>query len=256
MLGILRRSILVMLVAAAAPIAAFAQDGSASRDAVSEAAAKLLNDGRVNEARILLARALRATTDPDQQDVYRLDTGDAYLFDGQYREAARTYNAVLTGRAGSTNDNLARRADRGLALVDAFQGRSARAATHYAAALRGAGLRDTIEMLVLTNQHDSAMKALDRLAASSSDRNTTQFAQAFRGLSWMMAGHCTQALPEIAKAPDQNRPIPLAVRGRCAMKHGQRTEALALRDSVLKQPVPDPYASPMLIARDAARKIE
>ena len=40
------------------------------------------------------------------------------------------------------------------------------------------------------------------------------------------------------------------------MKHGQRTEALALRDSVLKQPVPDPYASPMLIARDAARKIE
>ena len=109
-------------------------------------------------------------------------------------------------------------------------------------------------MLVITSQHDSALKALDRLARQNPD--AAQFIHAFRGLSWMMAGHCTQALPEIAKAPHQDRPVPLAVRGRCASKHGQRTDALALRDSVLKQKVPDPFAWYVLIARDAARKIE
>ena len=83
-----------------------------------------------------------------------------------------------------------------------------------------------------------------------------QFAQAFRGLSWMTAGHCTQALPEIAKAPHQDRPVPIAVRGRCALKHGRRIDAMALRDSVLKQQVPDPFAWYVLIARDAARKIQ
>jgi hypothetical protein len=111
-------------------------------------------------------------------------------------------------------------------------------------------------MLVLTMQHDSALKAIDRFAASRHDTNGTQFVQAFRGLSWMMAGHCTQALPEVAKAPQQDRPVPIAVRGRCAMKHGQRVDALAMRDSVLKHQVADPFAWTVLIARDAARKIE
>jgi tetratricopeptide (TPR) repeat protein len=252
MLATLYRTMLAALLGLTTASAAFAQDGP-SRDAVSEAAAKLLNDGRVNEARILLARAMRETDDPARQALYRLDMGDAYLYNGQYQEASREYRAVLSANAIG---DLARRAHHGLALVDAFTGRSARAATHYRAALPGATLRDTIEMLVMTDQHDSAMKALDRLASSSSAPEVTQYVLAFRGLSWMMAGHCTQALPEIAKAPMQDRPLPFAVRGRCAMKHGQRSDALALRDSVLKLAAPDPYASQVLIARDVARKIE
>jgi hypothetical protein len=249
------RATIGALIVVAATGAARAQDAVA-RDSVSTVAAKLVNEGRVTEARILLVRAMRASTDPARQATYRLDIGDGYLFDGNYQEASRAYHSVLTSGHAPGTSELARRAHRGLALVDAFDGRSARAATHYAAALQGATLRDSIEMFVMTNQHDSAMKALDRLAASSGGPQATQYVQAFRGLSWMMAGHCTQALPEIAKAPDQSRPIPLAVRGRCAMKHGQRPEALVLRDSVLKSPMPDPYAWPMLIARDAARKIE
>jgi hypothetical protein len=40
------------------------------------------------------------------------------------------------------------------------------------------------------------------------------------------------------------------------MKHGQRIPALAMKDSVMKQSVPDPFAWYVLIARDVARKIE
>jgi Tfp pilus assembly protein PilF len=227
------------------------------RDSVGGVAAGLLNNGRANEARIELMRALRASNDPAQKATYRLELGDTFLFEGKYGEAARSYNEVLAGSEAVTVDSLVRWAHHGLALIDAFNGRSARAASHYGDALKGpTSLRDTIEMLVLTSQHDSALKAIDRLAAAQTDANAKQFIQAFRGLTWMMSGHCTQALPEIAKAPNQDRPVPLAVRGRCAIKHGQRVEALALRDSVLKAKVPDPFAWYVLIARDAARRIE
>jgi hypothetical protein len=178
------------------------------------------------------------------------------VYGGQYDTASRAYNAILSHENVAPEGNLARDAHHGLALIEAFNGRSGRAATHYTYSLRGGTLRDTVEMLVMTNQNDSAQKALDRLAASSSDAENRQYVQAFRGLSWMMAGHCTQALPEIAKAPHQDRPIPIAVQGRCAMKHGQRTDALQLKDAVLKRPVPDPYSWTVLIARDTARKIE
>jgi hypothetical protein len=60
----------------------------------------------------------------------------------------------------------------------------------------------------------------------------------------------------MAKAPRQDRPVPIAIRGRCAIKHGERVPAMAVRDSVLKTPVADPFAWTVLIARDAARKIE
>jgi tetratricopeptide (TPR) repeat protein len=253
---IIRRTALVILIATAAARSAAGQSEGAGRDSVVSAAAKLLDEGRVNEARILLLRAMRASTDPTKKAEYRIAIGDAFLYDGQYDEASRAYNAVLTRGEIPASGILAREAHHGLALVDAFNGRSARAATHYAAALAGGTLRDTIEMLVMTNQSDSAIKALDRFAASNPGLQNLQFVQAFRGLSWMMAGHCTQALPLIAKAPQQDRPIPLAVRGRCALKHGQRPQALMLKDSVLKQPMPDPFSWTMLIARDAARKIE
>jgi tetratricopeptide (TPR) repeat protein len=252
-----RRLALMGLIGMSATRAAAQRAGTTMRDSVGDAAAALLTKGRANEARITLLRAMRDTRSPELRATYRLELGDSFLYDGQYQEAAKAYNAVLGGRDSVHVDSLVRWAHHGLALVDAFNGRSARSATHYAEALRGPStLRDTIEMLVLTTQHDSALRAIDRFAATHRDSNATQFAQAFRGLSWMMAGHCTQALPEVAKAPHQDRPVPIAIRGRCAGKHGQRVDALAMRDSVLKHQVADPFAWTVLIARDAARKID
>lgn len=250
-------SIAMVAVATLASPAAAQRAGTTTRDATGDAAAALLNQGRANEARITLLKAMRASTSPEQQALYRLELGDTFLYEGRYGEASRAYTAVLSGKDSVGVDSLIRWAHHGLALVDAFNGRPARAATHYAAALRGpTTIRDTIEMLVLTAQHDSALRAIDRFASSHHEPSALQFAQAFRALSWMMSGHCTEALPEIAKAPQQDRPVPIAIRGRCAIKHGQRVDALAMRDSVLKKQVADPFAWTVLIARDAARKIE
>ena len=253
------RAVAIAMVAAvslASPAAA-QRAGTTNRDSIGDAAAALLSQGRANEARITLLRAMRASTSPEQQALYRLELADSFLYEGKYQEASRAYTAVLSGKDSVGVDSLIRWAHHGLALVDAFNGRPARAATHYAAALHGpTTIRDTIEMLVLTAQHDSALRAIDRFAASHREPSAVQFAQAFRALSWMMSGHCTEALPEIAKAPQQDRPVPIAIRGRCAIKHGQRVNALAMRDSVLKHQVADPFAWTVLIARDAARKIE
>ena len=252
-------AIVIVITAACLTSPAAAQRaGTAKRDSTGDAAAALLNQGRANEARITLLNAMRASTSQEQKALYRLELGDTFLYEGKYQEASRAYSAVLSGKDSVQVDSLIRWAHHGLALIEAFNGRPTRAATHYAEALRSATstIRDTIEMLVLTVQHDSAMRVLDRFAASHKEPNALQFSQAFRGLSWMMSGHCTQALPEIAKAPQQDRPVPIAIRGRCAIKHGQRVDALAMRDSVLKQQVADPFAWTVLIARDAARKIE
>ena len=260
MYEMIRRAALVGMMIASPAAATFAQGtldgGGQARDSVVTMAAQLLEAGRGNEARILLLKAMRASTDPTQTAEYRIRLGQVDLYDGQYDAASRAFNAVLTRGNASPTGDLARAAHHGLALVEAFNGRSARAAAQYAQALRGGTLRDTIEMLAMTNQNDSAQKALDRLAATSAGKQDAQSVQVLRGLSWMMAGHCTQALPAIAKAPQQDQPIPVAVRGRCAAKHGQRPEGLALRDAVLKQANPDPFAWTTLIARDAARKIE
>lgn len=258
MLGIPHRGIIAIALAGTLAAPAQAQRaGTTMRDSVGDAAAALLSEGRANEARITLLQAMRAARTPELRATYRLEVGNTFLYDGNYQEASRAYNAVVSGRDSVRVDSLVRWAHHGLALVDAFNGRTARAATHYAEALRGPStIRDTIEMLVLTAQHDSALKAIDRFAVAHRDSNALQFTHAFRALSWMMAGHCTEALPEIAKAPHQDRPVPIAIRGRCAGKHGQRVDALAIRDSVLKRQVADPFAWTVLIARDASRKIE
>lgn len=253
------RSMAIAIIAAAAMTspAAAQRAGTTMRDSIGDAAAALLRDGRANEARITLLGAMRASTSHEAKALYRLELADTFLYEGRYGEASRAYTAVLSGKDSVHVDSLIRWAHHGLALVDAFNGRPARAATHYAAALRGpTTIRDTIEMLVLTSQHDSALRAIDRFAATHKEPSAVQFAQAFRALSWMMSGHCTEALPAIAKAPQQDRPVPIAIRGRCAIKHGQRVDALAMRDSVLKYQVADPFAWTVFIARDAARKIE
>ena len=253
-----RRAAIAIAAATVMTAPAMAQRaGTTMRDSIGDAAAALLNQGRANEARITLLKAMRASTSPEQQALYRLELGDTFMYEGKYGEASRAYTAVLSGKDSVRVDSLIRWAHHGLALVDAFNGRPALAASHYAEALRGpTSIRDTIEMLVLTAQHDSALRALDRFAATHKEPSALQFNYAFRSLSWMMSGHCTEALPEIAKAPQQDRPVPIAIRGRCAIKHGQRVDALAMRDSVLKHQVADPFAWTVLIARDAARKIE
>ncbi|HEY2376669.1 MAG TPA: tetratricopeptide repeat protein [Gemmatimonadaceae bacterium] len=258
MFGLIHRSAIVTLAVTTLGMTAHGQRaGTTGRDSIGDAAAALLNEGRTNEARMTLLRAMRGTTRPDLLVTYRLELGDTFVYEGKFQPASQAYNMVISGHDAAGVDSLVRWAHHGLALIDAFNGRLDRAVNHYADALKGRGtLADTIEMLVLTAQHDSAIKAIDRLVASRKDENALQFAQAYRGLSWMNAGHCTQALPEIAKAPHQDRPIPQAVRGRCASKHGQRVDALAIKDSVLKQHVPDPFAWSVLIARDVARKIQ
>jgi len=249
---------LIAVITTPAPAQRGPRAGTTTRDSVGNVAVGLINEGRTNEARIALLSAMRATNSNELKATYRLELGDTFLYDGKYEDAARAYNLVLAGRDSVAVDSLIRWAHHGLALIDAFDGRPARAASHYAQALRGKSLADTIEMLVLTAQHDSALKAIDRFAASrgESGAGAMQFVQSYRALSWMLAGHCTEALPEIAKAPQQDRPVPIAIRGRCAMKHGQRIPGLAMRDSVLKAQATDPFAWTVLIARDAARKIE
>lgn len=257
MFGILHRGYVVLGLSVLGFRAEAQRAGTTNPDSVGSAAAALINQGRTNEARIVLLKAMRETTAPELVATYRLELGNSFLFDGKFADASRAYNAVISGQDAVSVDSLIRWAHRGLALIDAFNGRPDRAIGHYASALRGRGtLADTIEMLVLTAPNDSAIRAIDRFAAARKDENGLQFSQVYRGLSWMNAGHCTQALPEIAKAPHQDRPIPMAIRGRCASKHGERVSAMAIRDSVMRQPVPNPFAWSVLIARDAARKIQ
>jgi Tfp pilus assembly protein PilF len=257
MFRLLYRGLVSALIVSALGMRAQAQRaGTTNPDSVGRAAATLINQGRVNEARMTLLEAMRATTDQELIATYRLELGNTLLFQGELQGASQAYNAILSGPYAVSADSLRRWAHHGLALIAAFNGRPDRAVAHYRDALRGRGtLADTIEMLVVTIQDDSAMKAIDRFAASRTDENAAQFSHVYRGLSWMNAGHCTQALPEVAKAPHQDRPIPMAVRARCAAKHGDRASATAIKDSVMRQPVPNPYAWSVLIARDAARKI-
>ena len=258
MFGFVHRGCIAALALSTLGISAQAQRaGTTNPDSVGKTAAALLNEGRVNEARMTLLKAMRATTQRELLAIYRLELGNTFLYQGEFQDAARAYNAVLSGHDAVGVDSLVRWAHRGLALMNAFNGRPDRATQHYDEALKGHGtLADTIEMLVVTAQHDSAIRAIDRFAGARRDEIGLQFSQVYRGLSWMNAGHCTQALPEIAKAPHQDRPIPMAVRGRCASKHGDRIAAIAIRDSVMRQPVVDPFAWSVLIARDAARKIQ
>jgi Tfp pilus assembly protein PilF len=258
MFGFVHRGCVAAVALSALGVRAQAQRaGTTNPDSIGNAAATLLNQGRVNEARMTLLEAMRATTEPARVAAYRLELGNTFLFNGDYQPATQAYNAVLSGPYAVGIDSLRRWAHHGLALINAVNGRPDRAIGHFTDALRNRGtLADTIEMLVLTAQHDSAIRAIDRFAMTRKDENGLQFSQVYRGLSWMNAGHCTQALPAIAKAPHQDRPIPMAIRARCASKHGERVSAMAIKDSVMRQPVADPFAWSVLIARDLARKIE
>lgn len=249
---LLLRSILL------APFLALPASGQgAARDSVSAAAADLLNAGRGNEARILLQQSLRSATSPALRATYRLHVGDSYLFDGRYDDAMRTYASVLAGDDAKSNAPLTSWAHRGLGMAEAFRGRNAQAAAHLTEALSGSGnssatLSDSIEMLMVTGQHEAAAAALGRLGEGGTGKHDVY---ALRALNTVLSGHCTGALEALAQVSVQDAAVPRAVRGRCAAKRGQKAQAMALRDSVLNQPTPDPFSWTMMIARDAARKI-
>lgn len=250
-----------LLLAFHAPSRSLAQrpDG-AGQDPVSKAAAALLNAGRGNEARILLQQNVRSVTTPQLRALYRLRIGDTYLHDGLYADAVRVYDAVLSSDDARGVDSLTSWAHRGLGLADAFIGRRTQAAAHFAEAFKTPSdpryaLSDSIDMLVATGQYESAARALDRMEATVSDADGQQYVQSFRALNTVLSGHCTAALETLQKVPDPNRPMPRTVRGRCASKRGDKAQAMALRDSVLKQPMADPFSWRMLIVRDAARAI-
>lgn len=239
-----------------APAATAQTAATGSRDTVRAFAGQLLAAGRGNEARILLQSAARGSRTPDDRISYRLAVADAYLYDGDYTRALGVYDAVLARAGERISDSLTSRLHHGMALAEAFAGHSTQAATHYSKALAArAAITDSIEMLIVTGQHEVATAALDRAAAQATTAGAQQFVAAYRAFNAMEAGHCTVALASLAVAPHPDRPVPLAVRGRCAAKHGERPSALALRDSVLKAHVPNPFAWPNIIARDVARRI-
>jgi hypothetical protein len=182
------------------------------------------------------------------------------LFEGRYGDAASSFGAVASGRKAGPNDTLAAWAYHGVALARALAGDRSGARAEYDLMLRVApesplAIADSIEAAVLTDRRDLARALLDRFASTRLGILPQQYAHSFRALSYMIAGQCTAAVAELRRAPDPGRPLPQAIRARCAAVSGRHAEAIALRDSVLTHPLANPDSWPMIIARGVARKI-
>lgn len=208
--------------------------------------------------------SLQSTADGDvvtsRRVVTRLRDAQAELFAGRYEDAASSFAAVTAGRDVGSSDTLMAWAYHGMAVASALAGDRRAARADYDALLRAApesplAIADSIEAAVLTGRRDAARDLLDRFAATRLGVLPQQYARSFRALSFLLAGQCTAALAELRRAPDPGRPLPQAIRGRCAAAAGQHAEAVALRDSVMTHPLADPYSWPMIIARGVARKI-
>src|SRR4051794_27261679 len=121
MFGSLDRGVAAILLVATIAVGADAQrSGTRMRDSVGDAAADLLGEGRANEARIVLLKAMRASRSAELRATYRLELGNTFLYDGAYQDASKAYNLVLAGRDSVPIDSLVRWAHHGLALIDAF----------------------------------------------------------------------------------------------------------------------------------------
>ena len=183
------------------------------------------------------------------------------LFEGRYGRAASSFAAVASKRALDPNDTLAAWAHHGIAIARALSGDRSGARAEYDAMLRVTpasplAIADSIEAAVLTDRRDAARSLLDRFASTRLGVLPQQYAHSFRALSYMIAGQCTAAVAELRRAPDPGRPLPHAIRARCAALSGRHAEAIALRDSVLTHPLANPDSWPMIIARGVARRIQ
>lgn len=191
----------------------------------------------------------------------RLESAQQLLFDGRYADANAAFAAVLDHGDSATSDTLTAHAHHGMAIADAFAGRTTLARNHYNAVLRAApttatfALVDSIEAAVMTGRRTTASALLGRFEETHHSVLARQYVQSFRGLSLLFAGDCAGAVAEALRAPDAGRPLPQAIRGFCASRAGKRREATVLRDSVLTHPLADPSSWPMVIARGVAMKI-
>lgn len=194
----------------------------------------------------------------DRRATDRLQSAQQVLFDGHYADAMSAFAAVLESGDARGNYSLTTWAQHGMAIAAAFDGQLTKARALYEELLRAPALfplADSIEAAVLTKRHATATALLDRFGDSHPSVLGQQYAHSFRALDLLFAGNCDAALAEVTHAPDTARPLPQAIRGVCAAKAGQHTEAMALRDSVLTHPLADPNSWPMIVARGVALKI-
>jgi len=188
----------------------------------------------------------------------RLQSAQQVLFDGHYADAMSAFAAVLESGDARGNYSLTSWAQHGMAIAAAFDGQLAKARTLYDELLRAPTLfplADSIEAAVLTRRHATAGALVDRFSTAHPSVLGQQYARSFRALDLLFSGSCDAALAEVAHVPDVDRPLPQAIRGFCAAKAERHAEAMALRDSVLTQPLADPNSWPMIVARGVALKI-
>ena len=214
----------------------------------------------VSQERALLQGASAVAPIHDRRAFDRLEAAQRLLFAGRYADATAAFNAVLESGDASGTDTLTSWAYHGMAIAEALAGRTARARTLYDGMLRSAppsslATADSIEAFVLSHRWSAANPLLDRFAKDRPAVLFQQYVHAFRAIELMLIGNCVEATRELARAPDAGRPLPQAVRGRCAARAGRRAEALVLRDSVLTHPLADPFSWPMIVARGIARDI-
>ena len=224
------------------------------------AAIRAIAANRTDEARAILQSATAREVAPDRRAAFRLQAAQSFLFDGRYADAVTAYAAVLESGDARGIDTLTAWAHHGMAIAEAFAGNTARARGHYDEMLRvpspsSLAVADTIEAYVLTGRRAAGNRLLDEFAGTHRALLSRQYVQSFRALSLLLAGNCGDAIPEVWQAPDPGRPLPQAIRGVCAAKAGKRAEGLALRDSVLTQPLADPLSWPMIVARGLALRI-
>jgi hypothetical protein len=198
----------------------------------------------------------------DRTAANRLTSAQRLLFEGRYADAVTAFDAVLDRTDVRGIDTVTSWAYHGVALAEALAGDLTTARSLYSEVLRLpatspiAAAADSIEAAVLTRQHATAAKLLDRFADAHPSALAQQYVHSFRGLDFALGGKCTSAVAEVGRAPDAGRPIPQAVRGLCAARAGRHEEALVLRDSVLTHPLADPMSWPMIVARGIALKIK
>jgi hypothetical protein len=194
----------------------------------------------------------------DRRASDRLQSAQQILFDGRYADAMSAFTAVLESGDARGNYSLTSWAQHGMAIAAAFDGQLTKARSLYDDLLRGPmlfPLADSIEAAVMTKRHAMATALLDRFSGSYPSALGQQYAHSFRALDLLFSGSCDAALAEVTHAPDVDRPLPQAIRGFCAAKADRHAEAVALRDSVLTQPLADPNSWPMVVARGVALRI-
>lgn len=190
----------------------------------------------------------------------RLEDAQHLLFVGRYAQAADAFAAILESGDVRGIDTLTSWAYHGMAVAEALAGSTPRARSLYDQMLRTAptsplATADSIEAFVLSHRWSVANPLLDRFAKEHPGALFQQYVHSFHAVEWMLTGHCADALSELARAPDPDRPLPQAVRARCAAQSGNRAKSVALRDSVLTHPLADPMSWPMIIARGIAAQV-